>query len=422
MAGSYLSKLRLFNRDVRLYLVAAGLAGFTVFGGIYPVLFNLYLLRLGYGPEFIGLVNAVYMLVAGIFSLPAGALGGRFGVRRVMISGLCLIALGSGTLPLVEFIPTALQPGWIVTTYLTAALGIILYIVNGSPFLSANTNQEDRSYAFSVQTAIWPLAGFAGSLVAGLMPGFFVKLLTLPVDDPATYRYPLLISGILMIPAVLIMLPTRDVSDVQKDETVAKATPPPYGLITILALVVLLQVAAEGAPRTFFNVYLDADLKVPTGQIGVLAAMAQLLAVPAALVTPLLMTRWGKERTVVISSLGMALSCLPLALIPHWSGAGFGYMLLMALASIARVVITVYHQELVAPVWRGAISGATTMAAALSWAGMAYGGGYLIIALSYSSLFLTGAGLTIAGTLLFWAYFRVPRGEFARSSAPVTAD
>jgi MFS family permease len=407
---------------VRLYLVTSALVGFTVIGGIYPVLFNLYLLRLGYGPEFIGLVNAVYMLVAGIFSLPAGALGGRWGVRRVMISGLCLMVLGSGTLPLVEFIPTALQPGWIITTYLISALGIILYIVNGSPFLTANTRQEERSYAFSVQTALWPLAGFAGSLVAGLLPGFFARLLTLPVDDPATYRYPLLISAILMIPAVLTILATRDVSDVQKDETVAEATPAPYGLITVLALVVLLQVAAEGAPRTFFNVYLDAGLKVPTAQIGVLAAVGQLLAVPAALATPLLMIRWGKERTIVISSLGMALSCLPLALILHWSAVGFSYMLLMALASIARVVITVFHQELVAPSWRGTISGATTMAAALSWAVMAFGGGYLITTLSYSSVFLTGAGLTVAGTLLFWAYFRVPRGEFARRSAPGTVD
>jgi hypothetical protein len=31
------------------------LLGLTVFGGIYPVLFNLHLLRLGNGPEFVGL-------------------------------------------------------------------------------------------------------------------------------------------------------------------------------------------------------------------------------------------------------------------------------------------------------------------------------------------------------------------------------
>jgi MFS family permease len=362
------------------------------------------------------------MLTAGVFSLPAGALGTRWGIRRMMIAGLCLIVAGSGALPLVEFIPVAMQEGWIIFTYLLSALGIILYIVNGNPFLTANTNQEERSYAFSAQTGVWPLAGFAGSLVAGLLPGFFTRVLSLPLDDPSAYRYPLLISALLMIPAVITILATRDVSTEQRDEKATEVAPAPYILITILAVVVLLQVAAEGAPRTFFNVYLDAGLQVPTSKIGVLAAVAQLLAVPAALVTPLLMTRWGKERTVVFSSLGMAISCLPLALIPHWSAVGFSYMFLMALASIARAVITIYHQELVTPSWRGAISGATTMTAALSWAGMAFGGGYMIAALGYGTLFLTGAGLTIAGILLFWFYFRVPRGEFARRSVRGSAD
>jgi len=188
-----------------------------------------------------------------------------------------------------------------------------------------------------------------------------------------------------------------------------------------MALVVLLQVAGEGAARTFFNVYLDAGLHAPTAQIGVLSAAGQLLAVPAALATPLLMTRWGKERTFVLASLGMAISLLPLALIPHWGAAGLGLMGLMALGSIARPIITVYQQEIVSPSWRAVMSGATTMAAGLSWSAMAFGGGYLITALGYRSPFLAGAGLTVAGALLFWAYFRVPRGELASHSASDTA-
>ena len=47
-----------FSRDVRLYLTANALFGFVLFGGIYPLLYNLYLLRLGYNTEFVGLANA----------------------------------------------------------------------------------------------------------------------------------------------------------------------------------------------------------------------------------------------------------------------------------------------------------------------------------------------------------------------------
>jgi MFS family permease len=413
MATTYLQVLRRFSRDVRLYLITAALFGFTVGGGISAVLLNLYLLRLGHGPEFIGLVNAAGMLAIAVFSLRAGALGGRWGIRRLMIAGLCLAVAGFGLFPLAEFIPTTWQAGWILATYLLGWLGIALYIVNSNPFLMGATSSEERSHAFSVQTALWPLAGFAGSLVGGLLPGLFATAVGVSLDDPAPYRYPLLIAAVALIPAVVAMLATREISPAYAEETVAEAGPAPYGLIALMALVALLQMAGEGAARIFFNVYLDAGLHVPTAQIGVLSAAGQLVAVPAALAAPLLMTRWGKERTYVLASLGLALSLLPLALIPHWGAAGLGFMGIMALALIALPANTIYHQEIVSPGWRAAMSGATTTMAGLSWSATAFGGGYIITALGYRSLFLTGAGLTVAGALLFWAYFRVPRGELA---------
>jgi len=79
MSTTYLSAFRLFSRDARLYLMTAALFGFTVFGGIYAVLLNLYLLRLGYGPQFVGLINGTGQLAFAIFCLPAGALGRRWG-------------------------------------------------------------------------------------------------------------------------------------------------------------------------------------------------------------------------------------------------------------------------------------------------------------------------------------------------------
>ena len=95
----------MLNRDVRLFLVTSAVIGFTVFGGITPVLLNLYLLRLGYGLEFIGMVNAALPLAVMIFSLPAGILGQHWSVRRMMVAGLAMIGLGCGLLPLGELLP-----------------------------------------------------------------------------------------------------------------------------------------------------------------------------------------------------------------------------------------------------------------------------------------------------------------------------
>ena len=133
----------------------------------------------------------------------------------------------------------------------------------------------------------------------------------------------------------------------------------------------------------------------------------RLLAVLAA---PMMMRRWGPARTYILASSGMAIGLLPLALVPHWGGAGLGNAIVVALSLVTSPAITVYHQERVSPGWRATAAGATSMAMGLSWAATALGGGYLIAAMGYQRLFLMGAVLTAAGVLIFWAYNRGARG------------
>jgi len=417
MFTNYIQKLRLFNRDVRLYLITAVLIGLS-YMGIFTVLFNLYLLRLGYGPEFIGLVNAVALLAYAIFCLPAGVLGRLWGVRRILIVGMSLMAVGLGLSPLVELIPTVLWGGWLLSSLSLSYLGASLYMVNGNPFLMGATNPEERNHAFSVRAALWPLGGFVGSLVGGFLPGFFARGLGVSLNDPAPYRYSLSIAGVLLIPTVLLMLATREVRVVQAKESRSKAGTAPYGLIALMAFVSLLRESGVWGGRIFFNVYLDAGLNEPTSLIGALTAVGQLVAVPAALAAPLLVNRWGKGRTIVLGIMGTAFSVLLMALIPHWGAAGLGFMGLFATSMMVAPAFSIFHQEIVSPAWRAPMSGAVMMAMGVSASAIAFGGGFIITALGYRTLFLIPAGLTAAGALIFWAYFRVPRGELARSSTP----
>ena len=73
----------------------------------------------------------------------------------------------------------------------------------------------------------------------------------------------------------------------------------------------------------------------------------------------------------------------------------------------------VFQQEIVAREWREVISGATTTAIGIGSAGIAFGGGFMLSRLGYRSLFLAGAVSVALGALIFWLYFRTPRGEYA---------
>jgi MFS family permease len=169
---------------------------------------------------------------------------------------------------------------------------------------------------------------------------------------------------------------------------------------------------------TFFNVYLDEGLGTPTALIGALAATAQLLSVPAALAAPLLIVRWGEARAIFRGIMGMALFVLPLALVPHWTVAGFGFISSAACFSITVGPMRLYSQELVAPRWRATMASSFMMGAGLAFSAVSLAGGYVIVAFGYETLFLGAMGLMAASGLLFWALFRVPRGKLPPKPCP----
>ena len=139
----------------------------VVVDGLYSVLLNLYLLRLDYGTEFIGLVNAVGLLTFGIASLPAGILGSRMSTTGLMKFGAAVSLVGGFLLPMAEWLP----PGWREAGFvLPPALmfgGFAFFFVNSAPFLMNVVDEAFKHRAFALKAAHWSLAGFAGSLIAG---------------------------------------------------------------------------------------------------------------------------------------------------------------------------------------------------------------------------------------------------------------
>lgn len=421
---TYWRALRKCSPNARLYLVSAAMMGFTVFGGAYSLLRSLYLLRLGYGPAFIGLISAVALLGWALACLPAGAIGRRLGSRRAMVLGLGLATVGFCLWPLAEWVPVGGRAAWLLLTYLFSDLAIALYDVNSGPFLMDATTAEERDHVFAVQAALWPVAGFLGSLCGGLLPGFFANVLHTTTQDPAVFRYPLLLAGASLGIGVWALARARTQEDSVGQTAESVATGPlaaaaPYRMMVILGLVIWLSGMGEGAARTFFNVYLDAGLHTPTASIGVLAAVGQLLAAPAALAMPLAAARWGHRRVFLWGAVGMALSLLPLATVPHWGAAGLGYMAMMALVSLTRPAMGIYMMAIMPVTWRTTISGVYTMAIGLSWSIIALGGGYLIAWVGYQPFFLLSALLTGLGALLFgWQQQERVEQSLAAISAP----
>jgi predicted MFS family arabinose efflux permease len=417
--NAYIQSLRHFNRNVRLLFVANAILGF-IFFGIYALLLNLYLLRLGYGAAFIGQVNAVGPLALAIASLPAGAFSQRYGIRRGLCIGFLLAFLCRALLPLNEFLPIEWRQSWILSSYGVAWAFGALILVNIPPFLMAATTDDERNPAFALQGAIWPFCGFAGNLLGGLLPGLFAILLGVTLAEAAPYRLTLLVASAIECLAVLAIWQTTEVARTPVAETRQRSaewreqrpfrSALPWGLIGLVALISILRIGSEYTMRVFFNVYLDGVLATPTALIGLLLAAANLLAL-LSLLSPWFMARYRKEQIITGVLIGMALAYLPILFITHWLAVGLSLIVMIGLVAIMGPVFQIFSLELVQPQWHTAISSAISMAVGVSIATIALGGGYVIVHDGYAVLFALGALLALAAALIFGAYFRKTRSQ-----------
>jgi MFS family permease len=422
MITDYLSMLRLFGRDLRLFLITGALVALA-WDGMRSVVLNLYLLRLGYGPEFVGLVNAVGALAFALLCPLAGAMGSRWGSRRMLIVGLGMLAAGFCLLPLTDSLTLDVRTGWLLGTTVFTYLGFALYLVNGLPFMMGATGTRERNHAFSFHSALLPLAAFCGSLVAGILPGILASLFDIPLTEPAPYRYTLWLAALLLLPAVPVLVTARSAGRLQVQAPALQSTETgsrraPIGLILIIVLFMALRFGGRGPVVNFFNVYLDDGLGVSTALIGILSASALLIAVPAALVAPLMVARFGNARTIAWGMVGLALCTLPLALLSRWPSVGLAYIGSSAMFALTVGPLRLFSQELVAPRWQTVMASAFMLGSGSAFATLSLVGGYVIVSQGYRALFLIATGLISAAILLFWFYFRVPRGELARPTLP----
>lgn len=420
MTTRLLERFQRISPAIFLYLVGAALVGFALDGGVYAVLLNLYLVRMGYGPELIGMINSSGQLTFALFSLPAGALGSRWGSRRALLLGMSMMMIGTLIAPFADTLPQSWWIPWLVVNSIVIYMGMALFFVNTSPFVMEAVEAQRRAQVFSIQTGMMSLASFAGSLLSGLLPPVFASMLGTDLSQPAPYRYALLIAGVALIPALMAIYSSRPALVPHEEPAVSpqagadvKRMSPILGLILVIALVRLLQVAGIASTNTFYNVYLDSQLHVPIAQIGLIVATGRLLGVPSALTSSTLAARFGAKNVVIGSSLLTALAILPMAFIEHWLAAAFTFVCVVSLSWIRYAISQIFFLELVPPSRRAIVAGVTEMAAGLTFTGMTFGGGFIITLFGYRTLFLTGATMTLLSVIIFWLYFR-DRGSGVR--------
>lgn len=403
------------DRNVLLHYINVGSYTLTLDGGIYTVILNLYMLRLGFNAAEVGAVNAAGMLAFALASLPVGGLGERWGYRRMITVGTVMAIVGALLVVGAEVAPRAAQVPIMIAAIVVVYVGMASFFVNMVPYMVAFTDDRTRTTAFAAQSAVGGSFAFVGSLIGGSLPVLMAALTGATLQSSVPFALTLLLAPLLLCIPLRISFIQRDPpphpepeppGTLARDEALPSVARSFFWLIAFFAIVRALQVALPGSTTTFFNVYMDTDLQAGTADIGAIQAATRLLTIPVALLIPTLSRRFGVVGVSVAASLLTAACAIPIALAPTWVVAGLGFIVAGVATTLRYNTFMIFSMERTPPQLRGSCNGAQEMLAGLSFALAALVGGTLIAPLGFDFVFLGTAAITVLGTLIFWVYAR----------------
>jgi predicted MFS family arabinose efflux permease len=298
-------------------------------------------------------------------------------------------------------------------------IGWSMLNVNLVPALVATTGARQRSSALATNSALRGLGTFLGTVTGGLLPGLFAGLLGLTVDATAPYRLGLWCSALLGAAALVPLYLIGQVGSAAAQRQAASRGPLPLPPIVLVMLHVFLSHGGWAACQAFSSAYMDTDLNLSPSSIGVLTGVGQFAAMLAPLLTPRLAARRGNGWLLLLTSVGIAVSMLPMGLIPHWSGAGLGRLGVISLSAMWLTTMQVFQMDLVPSEWHTVAYGAVAMAMGLSYGSVSLAGGYIVTAASYRTLFLLGSVVSLVGVAFIWPVIRSsgPGSEGAAGAA-----
>lgn len=417
---NWIERARSAPRQVKLFMFTVLAYGIAA-EGISTVLLNLYLLRLGYGTEFIGTLNSAGLFVFALVSLPIGAIQ-RYSSRKILQIGLILSALGMTGLVFAPFLPGP-EPVWLIGFRIFAMIGLSCFFVHQMPFAMEITSPEWHDRIMSTTVAFFSLAAFLGSWVGGLLPEFFGRQLGLPLTDPWPFQVAMLCAMFVIVPAIIATMFITEREPIEGDDVEAEQAPPVWsslkailGLVVFIIIIRAFQTSGVGVIMTFSNVYFDDGLGLPTGRIGFLSGFGRLLGVPVSLTIPWMMRRFGSYGFVFISMGLIAILMIPLALVPYWPVAAVALISINSMGGWRYLAFLTFSMAQVSEKQRSLMSGAGEMAIGIGFSVASFVGGYLIAWYGYRELFLFGSFMTGIGLILFWLVFRKQGAKMAEAA------
>jgi len=450
----YIQQFKHFQRNARLFLISNVLSGVTA--GITLVLYNLYLISLGYHADFIGVVLFVGTIGAGLAIFPAGACIDRFSGKIILIFSSMLIGVaGAGQILFRQPLP-------LLISSLIVGVGLAFLLVITAPFLTLNSTADERPHLFSMNISLSLITLVLGEVIGGLLPIWFrsISWLMAPLSyrassllatqpDARSYQLALLFAGVIAVPSFIpLFLMSNDrpprrtrhlpalplstkstanqapISGSGKDSQSSsgglwnkvRQSPVLSHIISLsiiflhsafffLVLVYVLTGFGAGLFIPYFNIYFVQHLNASPALFGLIDGGANTITALLTLTAPRLAKRLGKINAITLTRLASIPLLLIIGLTSILPLAAFLYLFRQGTMDMSAGILQVFSMESVTEKHRGLANSSYQAAFQVPWALAAPVGGLVIVRFGYTPIFLLGAFFYLLTIMILWVKF-----------------
>lgn len=419
---TYWQAVKRFNTNAKLYLIYSTMSGIN--SAIFLVAFAFYLeeifadganllgTRVGTF-AFIGLALSAQALAHGANSIPSGFIGDKYGRKRSFIAA-SVVSVLAGALVL-----GIRDPLLLLVLAIVVGVGEAFHGVVGAPFMMENSREEERMHLFSLAAALSVISAVIGASLGGLLPSLLqnwvvdggresLGVLGFGSDRAIALRLTLLMSvpfGLVeLIPLFFmkesyskVLIPLSQVfmlKHVDNKKTVGK-----------LFMISLLYAAGLGIYFPLLNLHFEHSFHVHAEEFGPIVALNNLAITIATFAVPLMVLRFGRLRTIVMTRLLATPFLISLAFSPNIFVATLLFILRGALATMAMPVSSAFSMEVVDDNERATTAGFTHMAFDVFYGAMIFVGGLLLSFGSFWTTFIVASILYVSHALIFWIFF-----------------
>ena len=421
------------NRNARLYVISNTLQAATA--GAVGVLYTLYLVSLNYSTTFIGAALIVATIGGGLGIIPANPLVRRLGWRSMLIWS---DIIGGVAIAAQIIYPTALV---IMISMLGVGASVAIVLVINTPLLAAYSTPEQRTALFGLNNATNFLATIAGTLLGGLLPGWFKQRsidyspALLPLHhvlvagtEARSYQLALLVSGVLALPSIIPVLMMDDLPRrseepeskagqsapllerwrrIRKQITYWPGTIRRYAASVSGRFSVTQALLGFGAGIVFpyVSIYFVKTLHTTVAYFGVLSASLSVVVALASLLAAPLAARFGKLKTAIAVQIISIPFLIAVGVAPLLWVISLAYLIRAALMAINNPPLQTFLMEAVERDQRVLASSIYNVSFQVAWALGAGAGGLLLSTLGSHASFLVAAPFYAVSAVLLWLWF-----------------